>query len=79
MGPIIGAAFFTIVPEVIRELAHAAGLLWLAEGRFMLFGVFIILLMVFLPEGVVTRTLQDTLANKLYRSRINIFNSTGSS
>jgi hypothetical protein len=41
----------------------------LAEGRFILFGVFIVLLMVFRPEGVMTRTLQDRLGGGLFRRK----------
>lgn len=68
-GPLIGATFFAIVPEVLREIAESAGLKWLAEGRFILFGVFIVLLMVFRPEGVMTRTLQDRLGGGLFRRK----------
>ena len=68
-GPLIGAAFFIIVPEVIREVAESAGISWLAEGRFMLFGGFIVLLMVFRPEGVMTRTLQDRLGGGILRRK----------
>lgn len=66
-GPLIGAAFFTIVPEALREIAETLGLTWLAEGRFILFGVFIVLLMVVRPEGVMTRTIQDRLGAVLFR------------
>ena len=65
-GPLIGAAFFVVVPEALRQIAEAAGIKWLAEGRFILFGVFIVLLMVFRPEGVITRTLQDKIGGKLF-------------
>ena len=68
-GPLIGAAFFTIVPETLRQLAETLGLTWLAEGRFILFGIFIVLLMVFRPEGVMTRTLQEFISSKLIRRR----------
>tara|TARA_Y100000588_G_scaffold181819_1_gene195604 strand:+ start:237 stop:1142 length:906 start_codon:yes stop_codon:yes gene_type:complete len=65
-GPLIGAAFFVVVPEALRQIAESAGIKWLAEGRFILFGVFIVLLMVFRPEGVITRTLQDKIGGKLF-------------
>lgn len=68
-GPLIGAAFFAIVPETLREIAESAGLKWLAEGRFMMFGAFIVLLMVFRPEGVMTRTLQNRLGGGLFRRK----------
>jgi len=65
-GPLLGAAFFVIVPEALRQIAEMAGLSWLAEGRFILFGVFIVLLMVFRSEGVMTRTLQDKIGGRLF-------------
>lgn len=68
-GPLLGAAFFVIVPEALRQIAEMAGLKWLAEGRFILFGVFIVLLMVFRPEGVMTRTLQDKIGGRLFSLR----------
>ena len=68
-GPLIGATFFAVVPETLREIAESAGLKWLAEGRFILFGVFIVLLMVFRPEGVMTRTLQDRLGGGLFQRK----------
>jgi branched-chain amino acid transport system permease protein len=71
-GPIIGAAFFTIVPEWLREIAESLGLTWLAEGRFILFGVFIVLLMVLRPEGVMTRTMQDRLGAGLFRKKTQV-------
>ncbi len=58
-GPIVGAAFFTIVPEAFRQLANAMDWKWLADSRFIFFGAFIVLMMVFRPEGVVTRTFID--------------------
>ncbi|MBK20269.1 MAG: branched-chain amino acid ABC transporter permease [Rhodospirillaceae bacterium] len=75
-GPLIGAAFFTIVPEALREIAESAGLTWLAEGRFMMFGAFIVLLMVFRPEGVMTRTLQDRLGGGLFRRKKQVLDET---
>ena len=65
-GPLLGAAFFVIVPAALRQIAEMAGLSWLAEGRFILFGVFIVLLMVFRSEGVMTRTLQDKIGGRLF-------------
>lgn len=58
-GPLIGAIFFTVVPEIFRQLAIDLGSDWLADSRFIFFGMFIVLMMVFRPEGVVTRTMQD--------------------
>lgn len=68
-GPLIGAVFFATVPEAIRGVAESAGIGWLAEGRFMLFGAFIVLLMVFRPEGVMTRTLQDRIGGAILRRK----------
>jgi branched-chain amino acid transport system permease protein len=62
-GPLIGAIFFTVVPELIRNLAIEIGSTWLADSRFIFFGGFIILMMVVRPEGVVTRTMQDRVAS----------------
>ena len=45
-GPLFGAAFFTIVPELLRINE---------EWRFFIFGCFLVLFMVFRPEGAVTR------------------------
>jgi branched-chain amino acid transport system permease protein len=58
-GPLVGAIFFTVVPELIRNFAIEVGSKWLADSRFIFFGIFIVLMMVFRPEGVVTRTMQD--------------------
>ena len=60
-GPLIGAAFFTVVPEVLRAVAEVFGWHWVAEGRFLMFGAFIVLLMVVRPEGIMTRTLLERL------------------
>lgn len=61
-GPLVGAIFFTVVPELIRQLAISIGSTWLADSRFIFFGGFIVLMMVFRPEGVITRTMQDRVA-----------------
>lgn len=62
-GPLIGAIFFTVVPELIRNLAIEIGSTWLADSRFIFFGGFIVLMMVVRPEGVMTRTIQDRVAS----------------
>jgi branched-chain amino acid transport system permease protein len=56
-GPLIGASFFTLVPELLR-----VGGSW----RYVAFGVIIVGMMIFRPEGIVTRTL---LARILGRRR----------
>jgi branched-chain amino acid transport system permease protein len=62
-GPLVGAIFFTVVPELIRNLAIEIGSSWLADSRFIFFGGFIVLMMVVRPEGVVTRTMQDRIGS----------------
>jgi branched-chain amino acid transport system permease protein len=47
-GPLVGATFFTIVPELLR-----VGGSW----RYVVFGVIIVAMMIFRPEGIVTRTM----------------------
>ncbi|MDE0175628.1 MAG: branched-chain amino acid ABC transporter permease [Defluviicoccus sp.] len=64
-GPLVGAAFFTVLPEIFRQLAISMGSDWLADSRFIFFGMFIVLMMVVRPEGVVTRTMQDRCAGYL--------------
>lgn len=49
-GPLVGAAFFTLVPELLR-----VGGSW----RYVAFGVVIVAMMIFRPEGIVTRTLVE--------------------
>ena len=64
-GPLVGAAFFTVLPEIFRQFATELGSDWLADSRFIFFGMFIVLMMVVRPEGVVTRTMQDRCAGFL--------------
>lgn len=64
-GPLVGAAFFTVLPEIFRQFAIEMGSDWLADSRFIFFGMFIVLMMVVRPEGVVTRTMQDRCAGYL--------------
>jgi branched-chain amino acid transport system permease protein len=47
-GPLVGATFFTLVPELLR-----VGGSW----RYVVFGVIIVAMMIFRPEGIVTRTM----------------------
>lgn len=61
-GPLVGAAFFTVVPEALRQIATASGHAWIADSRFIFFGAIIVLMMVFRPEGLVTRTMVDRAA-----------------
>ncbi len=62
-GPLFGALFFTLAPEGLRKLAELDPALKFLEGsRYMAFGVAVILLMMWRPQGVVTRTLIERLA-----------------
>ncbi|MDH3236523.1 MAG: branched-chain amino acid ABC transporter permease, partial [Alphaproteobacteria bacterium] len=58
-GPLVGALFFTAVPELIRQFGKIVEVKWIEDGRFVAFGALIVLMMVFRPEGVVTRTLLE--------------------
>ena len=51
-GPLVGAAFFTLIPEALRM-----GEDW----RFLIFGVMIVVMMIVRPEGIVTRDALDRL------------------
>ena len=55
-GPLIGATFFTLIPEALRM-----GEDW----RFLIFGVLIVVMMIIRPEGIVTRDLLDRIWLKL--------------
>ncbi len=67
-GPLVGAAFFVIVPEALRQLAGTLDWKWLADSRFIFFGALIVLMMVIRPEGLVTRTLVDKLTFRRSRT-----------
>ena len=58
-GPLLGALFFTAVPELLRALGELLGSRLIADGRFAIFGLFIVLLMVVRPQGLITRTLLE--------------------
>jgi branched-chain amino acid transport system permease protein len=73
-GPLAGATFFTMLPEVLRSVlpAFKQALVGLAgiEGqssppddswRFIVLGVFTIAMMVLRPEGLITRTMIERL------------------
>lgn len=62
-GPLVGALFFTAIPELLRYLAEETGWTLIADGRFVVFGVLIVVMMAVRPEGVVTRTMLDRLVN----------------
>lgn len=82
-GPLIGAAFFTLLPELMRETLPAAKTfivrLFGAEGpvappdeswRFVILGAMAILMMVFRPEGLVTRTMIERLSFRRLRGAV---------
>jgi branched-chain amino acid transport system permease protein len=59
-GPIFGAAFFTLAPEGLRKLSELSpALKFLEGGRYMVFGIAVVLLMMWRPQGVITRTLLE--------------------
>ncbi|MEE2746369.1 MAG: branched-chain amino acid ABC transporter permease [Pseudomonadota bacterium] len=58
-GPLIGASFFTLIPEILRVGD--------TEWRYVIFGVLIVLMMIFRPEGIVTRTLVHRIGSSFRR------------
>lgn len=62
-GPLFGAIIFTFLPEFLRlpEMTGVANGAALAEWRFVIFGAFLVAVMVFRPEGLITRALVDRL------------------
>lgn len=52
LGPLLGAAFFTLLPEALRDSA---------EWRYAIFAAAIILMMVWRPQGIVTRRAVERL------------------
>jgi branched-chain amino acid transport system permease protein len=61
-GPIAGALFFTLVPEGLRRAAELSPQLKFLEGsRYIVFGAVVVLVMMWRPEGLVTRTLIERL------------------
>ena len=60
-GPLIGASFFTLIPEFLRVGD--------TEWRYVIFGVLIVFMMIFRPEGIVTRTLVHRIGTTFSRNR----------
>lgn len=58
-GPLFGAVIFTFLPELTRDIAN-----W----RFVFFGVFLIAVMMFRPEGLITRALIDRITMRQKRA-----------
>jgi len=59
-GPLVGAAFFTLGPEAMR-----VGESW----RFLIFGVMIVVMMVWRPQGIVTRDALERIRMRLIPAR----------
>lgn len=69
-GPVFGAAFFTLVPEALRKLSELSpALKFLEGGRYMVFGMAVVLLMMWRPQGVITRTMLERLRSSFFPSR----------
>ena len=64
-GPLIGALFFTFVPELLRAVGDATGWELIGELRFAVFGAIIVGMMVLRPEGIMTRTFLELLFRKV--------------
>jgi cytochrome c oxidase subunit 1 len=62
-GPIVGAAVFTLTPELLRGIN---------EWRYVLFALLIILIMVWRPQGVVTRQMLGAFAKGRQRQRAEV-------
>jgi branched-chain amino acid transport system permease protein len=61
-GPVAGALFFTLAPEALRRAASLSQeLRFLESSRYIIFGIAVVLVMMWRPEGLVTRTLVDRL------------------
>ncbi|SMC98288.1 branched-chain amino acid ABC transporter permease [Rhizobium sp. RU36D] len=73
-GPLAGATFFTMLPELLRNLLPALKAQFGAlagldvdlsppdeSWRFVILGVFTVLMMMFRPEGLITRTMTERL------------------
>ena len=61
-GPLFGALFFTLAPEGLRKLSELdPALKFLETGRYMAFGVAVVLLMMWRPQGVITGALIERL------------------
>lgn len=60
-GPLFGAALFTFLPEILRmpDMQGLDGWKFLADWRWVIFGAFLVAVMVLRPEGLITRVLID--------------------
>lgn len=68
-GPVAGALFFTLVPELLRRISEIDPSLKFLEGvRYIVFGAAVVLLMMLRPEGLVTRTMMERLSIRSRRA-----------
>ncbi len=51
-GPIFGSVFLTIVPELLRDIA---------DYREMIYGILLLIMMIFRPQGIITKSLMNKL------------------
>ncbi len=69
-GPLFGAVFFTLVPEALRKLSTVdPSLKFLEGGRYIVFGVAVVLIMMLRPQGVITRTMIERLTSPRRRKQ----------
>lgn len=67
-GPIAGATVFTVLPELLRKASELdASLKFLEAGRYIVFGIAVVVIMVWRPEGLITRTLVEKLLSPFRR------------
>lgn len=57
-GPIFGATFLTMLPELLRNLS---------EYRYMIYGIFLVLMMIFRPQGLIDAELIQRLTGRKSR------------
>ena len=62
-GPLVGASFFTLIPEALR-----IGDDW----RFFIFGILIVIMMIIRPEGMITRDALERIWSKLFPREKNV-------
>ena len=68
---LFGAFFFTLVPEALRKLSEQdPSLKFLEGGRYIVFGLAVVLLMMWRPQGVVTRTMLENLRSSLRGAKV---------
>jgi len=67
-GPFAGALFFTVVPEILRTMSKLdPSMKFLETGRFIVFGIAVVLIMMVRPEGMITRTLIEKVQGSFRR------------